>query len=355
MVDREHPGPEAVPSQSGAERAPDPLRLDDEISLVEIVDVFLRQRVLVFSAILLFAVISLVVALTRPTLYTSLASFVPESSGSGASGALALAQQFGFSTGNIGGGGERSPQFYEKLVTSREILRQAVTRRYPLALIEEGVEETDLVTFYAVPGATDEERIERAMVSLREALNVSTDGQTGIVSFSATTPDPKLSMGVVAFIFERVNDFDLTTRRSHATAEKLFSGERLTELKGELLEAEDSLKNFYLDNRLYSDAPLLLVEHDRLQREVRMRQELVNTLAQAFESARIEEVRNTPVITLIESPRVPAIRDPKRRTVIVLVGTALGGVLGVFLAFVRDHREQGRRKEDAGLDELTSA
>jgi len=345
MVDREYPGQEPVTSQpnvQNAERVVDPPRPDDEISFVEMANVLLRQRTFVLGAIVLFVGISLVIALTRPTRYTSSASFLPESSDGSRSGASALAQQFGVAL--RGSGVERSPQFYAIIVTSSETLRQVATRRYSLSPAEEGPEEIDLITYYEVDSEIHEVRIEKVVRNLSDDLSVSTDIETGIVTFSVRTSDPMLSQGVAAVILELVNDFDLTSRQSQARAERLFAAGRLTELTSELREAEDSLQRFLLENRLF-DSPPLQFERDRLQRDVTMRQELVTSLARAFENARIEEVRNTPMITLIESPRVPALRDGKGRVTIVLVGTFTGAMFGVFLAFVRNYREEERMKD----------
>jgi uncharacterized protein involved in exopolysaccharide biosynthesis len=212
----------------------------------------------------------------------------------------------------------------------------------------------DLITYYEVVGESDEERIEKAIGALSRDVSKGTNRDTGIVSFSVTTSDPILSWGVAALILELVNDFDLTTRRSQASAERLFSGGRLAQLTIELQGAEDSLKKFLLDNRLFGNSPSLQFEHDRLQRAVGMRQELVTSLAQAFESARIEEVRNTPVITLIAPPRVPALRDPRERVRTVLVGIVMGMVLGVFLAFVANLREGDRLRENPRLAEVSA-
>ena len=225
MVDREYLRQEAFTSHPKAETVADPPRPQDEISLVEIASLLLRQRRLVFRGILLSTGISLIIALTRPTEFTSSASFLPESNtgSSVPSGAFALAQQFGFAVGG-GAGGERSPQFYANLVTSKEILRQVVTRRYSLSPAGEGPEETDLIVYYEVSEDTHEQRIERAIESFTDDLSVGLDRETGIVSFSVRTSDPILSRGVAALILELVNDFDLTTRQSQASSERLFSG-----------------------------------------------------------------------------------------------------------------------------------
>ena len=353
MADHEYLEDEASRSSYEVEKALDSLAYDDEVSLVELASVLLRQRKLILWVTLLCTGVSLVVALNRPTRFTSSASFIPESSEGGrASGASAIAQQFGFSLGNSGA--ERSPQFYANLLTSKEILRQVVTRNYALSPSEDGPENVDLITHFEGAGETDEQRIERATKGLASRLSVTRDRDTGVIGFSVRMSDPILAQSVATAVLEQLTDFDLVARQSRANAERVFTGGRLTQLTKELEEAEDSLKNFLVENRSFGNSPTLQFENDRLERTVSMRQELVTSIAQAFENARIEEVRNTPMITMIELPRVPATRDAKRRIGILLIGIVAGVIFGVFLAFLWNYSEKLSTPEDPRLEELSS-
>jgi uncharacterized protein involved in exopolysaccharide biosynthesis len=325
-----------------------PFGSDDEVSLVVLVNALLRHRLIFIRTLLVVVGISFVVAITRPTRYTSMGTFLPESSEPSPTGALALAQQFGVSLG--GGSSERSPAFYAELVRSREILRETVVRRHP------GGEraEVNLIEYYGIAEDVEARRIERAVEELDDDLSVGTDLVTGIVSFSISTSDPLLSYGVAAHILELVNDFDLNTRQSQAGAERLFAGQQLDQQTGELRQVEDSLKNFLVENRSFSNSPFLLFEHDRLQRAVAMRQELVTSLAQSFQQARIDEVRNIPVITLLESPRVPALSDPKRRVLTIILGIMSGVAFGAIAVFLRNYVERPGETHTSDLEELSS-
>ena len=86
-----------------------------------------------------------------------------------------------------------------------------------------------------------------------------------------------------------------------------------------------------------ANSPQLTFENDRLERQVFMRQELVTAMAQAYEQARIDEVRNTPLITVIDRPEPAALPDPRWLLEIVL-GLSLGMMVGFGLAFVRAAR-----------------
>ena len=315
-------------------------RGEEILSIIQIFDVLRRRRALIVGLMVLSTGASVVVALTRPTIYTSSAVFLPEIVDAERGGALSLARQLGVSVG--GQDIRRTPSFYADLVTSVEVLRKTVTKSYARSQIDEGSRETDLVTYYEVKGRTEAQRIQRAVRRLREALSVGTDRETGVVRFSVATSDAQLSQGVAQSILSLVQNFDLATRQSQAGAERRFSGERQAEMTWELREAEDSLKSFLIENRLFNNSPALQFEHDRLQRSVTMRQELVTSIAQVYERARIEEVRNTPVITLIDPPRVPALPNSKRRRLIVVVGIFLGMMSGTFAAFLMNSIDQAR-------------
>jgi uncharacterized protein involved in exopolysaccharide biosynthesis len=75
---------------------------------------------------------------------------------------------------------------------------------------------------------------------------------------------------------------------------------------------------------------------------------VVSALAQNYGQARIDEVRDIPVITIVEAPEAPALPDSRMlllRGLLALVARALLGALLAFLmAFVRGQQDRhGRR------------
>jgi len=324
---------------------------DAEISLVQIANILLRHWRIVLSILFVSLSISVIQALRKPTNYTSSSSFFPEGSSTSLSGATAIAQQFGIAI--PGNTNERTPQFYQNLILSTALLQSIVTQRFTVIRDLTEAEEANLITYYEVPAATEEEGIQRAIESLRGGIRVGTSIETGIVSFSVTTSDPGLSEQVATSILEGIHNFDRISRQSQASAERRFAEERLSELQGELKEAEDSLKTFLTENRLFTNSPQLQFEHDRLERSLQMRQELVTSLAQSFESARIEEVRSTPLITILEYPQVPALRDPKGRLRMLILGGVIGLILGSLAAILNHYRLAALERQDPELDEFS--
>ena len=267
------------------------------------------------------------------------------------SGVSGLAQQFGFSVPRPGGA-ERSPEFYQDLLQSREILDKVV-RSGVAVVTPAGVTTVDLAEHFEIGGETPEGRNARTRRHLAEAvISVSVTLETGVVTVSVRTDDPGLSAAIGRQLLDMISTFDVETRQSQATAERGFSEDRLGRLRGELSTVEDSLKAFLVENRQFANSPQLTFEHDRLQRQVSMRQELVTAMAQAYEQARIDEVRNTPVITVIDQPEPPALPDSRGRLLKLVVGLILGMMLGFGLSFIREFGERAKTEESQAYGEF---
>jgi hypothetical protein len=76
----------------------------------------------------------------------------------------------------------------------------------------------------------------------------------------------------------------------------------------------------------------LIVEEGRLRRQVEVANEIYLTLRREFESARIDEVNDTPVITVVDAAVPPRLRSWPRRTLMMAVAMFVGIGFGLFFA-----------------------
>ena len=81
-------------------------------------------------------------------------------------------------------------------------------------------------------------------------------------------------------------------------------------------------------------------------------QERVTARATAYAQARIDEVRNTPVITVIAQPEPPALPDPRGRLPKLLLGVTLGLMVGFGLAFIREFGERVKNEKSEAYGEF---
>jgi uncharacterized protein involved in exopolysaccharide biosynthesis len=186
-------------------------------------------------------------------------------------------------------------------------------------------------------------REQDAVKRLGRRIAVSTDPKTGVVTVRVTTRWPVVSAGIAASLLAEVNRFDLQVRQTQASAERAFVEDRLKAAKDELRAAEDRSAAFLVNNREFRNAPTLQFQYDRLSREVSAQQQVVTTLQQDYEQARIDEVRNTPRVTPIEQPIVPARPDSRHLVLVVALAALVGAVIGWPAALILEHLRRARQ------------
>lgn len=300
----------------------------------------LTHRRRVASWVLGGGVSVLAFALVLPAKYTASASFMPQAADPNA-GLRSLAGQFGLQVG--GGLPSQSPDFYASLVESNVILSPIAADSFA-APDGPASRKQALADLLDVKGDSPEKRAEAATEALRALVDGTVDKRTGVITVKVTTRWRPVSIGIGQRIIDGLNEFNLKTRQSQASAERRFAEGRVALAQGELRASENRLQQFLERNRQTTGSPQLTFERDRMQREVSLHQQVVVTLAQALEEARLREVRDTPVITIVQPASANLRPDPGGRLMLVLLGMLAGGTVAVLSAFLAE----GARRAGTG-------
>ncbi len=271
------------------------------------------------------------ISLLLPRGYTAAGTFAPQASANSLARFSGVAAQLGLSLPSQQA--SESADFYADLLGSRHVLSQLVRTRYQRGPGSDTSSAT-LIELYRIHGEDSARREDRAVQKLRRAIDVSVTSKTGVVSFRVTSTDPHLSMEIANRALEIVNQFNLERRQSRAGEERRFVEGRLEDGRTDLRIAEDRLQSWLQQNRDYRDSPRLMFEYQRFQNEVTLKEGVVNTLAQAYEQARIDEVRDTPVLTVIDEPTIPSRPDSRHLVAKALLCLILGGMAALLLVAV---------------------
>jgi uncharacterized protein involved in exopolysaccharide biosynthesis len=294
-------------------------------SVLDLAALLLRRLKLLIGLPLLVAASAVAFSFLLPKRYTVESRFVPESNTPNVSRIAGLAAQFGV---NLGAGeATESIDFYAELLESQDLLRSAVLSEYVVPTSRDTL-RGDLVQLLEVKGDTPAERERAAIEALDELVVTRPDPAANMVAVRTSAPWPALSVQINERLLQLLSEFNVERRQSRAAAERSFLESRQQEAQRDLREAERALERFLSENRRYDESPQLRFEHGRLQRQVDLRQEIYTSLAQGYEQARVDEVRNTPVITVIDQPRGPAEKTAPN----IVVNAALGLILGLLLA-----------------------
>ncbi len=142
------------------------------------------------------------------------------------------------------------------------------------------------------------------------------------------------------------------TRQGQAAAERKFVERRLAAAGSDLRAAEDRLQNFLQTNREFARSSELSFQRERLQRDVNLQQQVFTSLTQSLEEVRIREVRDTPVITIVEPPSVKSIPESRRPVPYTVLGLFMGAFVGALLAFTSDAVKRRRKDGDIEAEEF---
>ena len=298
------------------------MAMDDEIDLKELFMVLWSGKWLISAITGVAAAASVVIALMLPNIYTANALLAPaEQSGGGMS---ALMQQYGGLASLAGvslpGGEEASrAQLGMALMTSRGFIGDFVQRR---AILPElmAVESWDLradkvsydpelydqttgewVREVEAPFEPEPSLLE-AHEAFKKILSVSQDKQTGYVTVSIDHKSPTLAAQWVNWLIEDVN--------SAVKAQ-------------DVAEAEKSIEYLREQVTNTSLADLQAVFFDLIQSQT--------------ETVMLAEVRQEYVFKTIDPAVAPEEKSKPSRALICVLGTLLGGMLGVVIVLIRHY------------------
>jgi len=340
MTTTEHPAPAA------------------ESTWLDVVNLTLRsRRVIIVSTLagaLLFAGLSLLVT---PTYVARTAFIQADPSRTALSGTLgALASRFGFP----GGVGEAalSLDFLQQTLTSQDVLDSVLTRPLVVPVPAEPPaagfrsDTLDLAAWLDISEPDPAKRLDRLRRRILKRVTVEPNQRSGIVRLSVGLRDPHVAAALARALVEALNQFNLHTRQTVSRANRTFLEGRVEEAHASLQDAETALRQFHETNRRIADAPALLSEEERIKRRVSLAQEIYLTLAQQLEQARIDEVKDTPVLTVIETATPPVRRSSPRRKVLTLMGAFTGAALSILFLAVRSHLRASAAARSPAWDEF---
>lgn len=256
--------------------------------------------------------------------YRSEARLLPvEAKGAGGLGSLAAAAAaFGVSVP----GGEGNDANFVDILNSRWLREQLLQTKfhYHARSWRFGSEQLHEGTLYDYLGAGN---MDRAVTALGQVLSTSRDLKSKVITLSAETKSPDLSQQVVQRAEKLLETFLQEKGRTRGGAKAIFAEARLADARIEMDQAEEAFRHFLEGNRNYqsSSDPAVRLKGTRLENELRLRQQLVTTLAMNREQALLEEKSDIPILNVLDPGNLPIDKSRPSRSMIVLAVMILVG------------------------------
>ncbi|MBC7562279.1 MAG: hypothetical protein H7305_05115, partial [Gemmatimonadaceae bacterium] len=175
---------------------------------------------------------------------------------------------------------------------------------------------------------TAAQKLGNATRSLRRKLTIEMTRRSGIVKLTVTLKNPALSADVANRMLVLLNEFNLERRQRTSAEQRRFAEMRLLTARTELDSIARIRQAFLETNRALANSPRLLARYDELDRLVQIKEGVLLGLTRTYEENRVSEVKDTPLIAVVDHAMVPD--RPEERPI---PWGAAGGAIGLLVGF----------------------
>jgi uncharacterized protein involved in exopolysaccharide biosynthesis len=317
---------------------------EDSISLADILIALARQLkvIIITPAILCTLMIIYVLFFTQPV-YTSTAKIMSSSSGGSMSQTAGLAAQFGI---NIPTGQSEPKWVYPEIIKSRTLARSMLKRKFDTNKFGPQKPLLQILTFGNEPPEIGLDTLEIIAVdNFLGMIDVYEDLSTSILTLNIHASEPSLAAEINQALIEELDTHQREYNKAKTSDTKQFIEERIIEIENELNIAEEALRHFTTHNRRIDNSALLLLERQRLAREVTVLTGVFTTLKQQLETTKIEQVKKSDYVVILDPPEAPLVRSKPDKKLMVITAGFMGIMLGMIIGFVREKLNNNDLKE----------
>lgn len=292
-----------------------------------------RIKIIKVYAIVIVLILIYLLFIAKPY-YTTTITILPDySTASSLSGLGGLASLAGVKIG------EGPPsEIYQNILASESVLGPVINAKYQTERYKDSV---DLIRYFDIelentysPDVEKRRQFLKAYERFtKQIMKTDLDKLTDILDIIITMPESKLSADVANNVAESLDRYVQTQRKSNATDRRLYLEKRNTQVEDSLRASEDALTTFLDQNKVIMQSPQLLEGQSRLQRKVDLYQTIYLEINQQLELARIDEIKDNPIVNIKENVKEPVIKTGPHRVILFILFAFLAGIF-VILFFV---------------------
>ena len=307
-------------------------------------------KLIIITPIILCSVMIFYLIFFSEPVYTSTAKIMSSSTTGTLSQTAGIAAQLGI---NFSVPQSEPKWFYPEIIKSRDLAKNLLKKRFNTNKYGSQKTLLQILTYGNQKPKLNMNKLEAIGVNnLLQLVDASEDIKTGIVTVAVTSFEPALSAEInKAFLYE-LDSHQLKYNKAKMSEAKQFIEERILIIEKELMAAEEDLKIFNDRNRRIENSPALQLEQQRLGREVTVLIGVFTTLKQQLETTKIEEVKESDYVIIIDSPETPLKRSkPKKKLMVILAGL-LGLSFSILIAFVKELILNSSKKEKVKMNQV---
>ena len=274
---------------------------------------------------------AIIISLLLPPYFESTLVILPEVSQSKLAALGGLSDLASLAGVNVGGEATAT-KLYPTIVKSEAVLKNVIYKKY---LTKSFPDSANLIQIWDIHEEKPLLAYETTLKVLREELDVSLETKTNVLTISLLTKEPQLSADILNAIAHELDVFMRTQTTTNASEQRKWIEGRLQEVKVDLENSENALKDFRENNRRVTDSPQLLMEQERFIREVQINATLFTELKKQYEIAKIEEIKNIPIVNVMDAGRPAAKKEKPKRAIIVVFSFVLSLFAGIGFVYIK--------------------
>jgi uncharacterized protein involved in exopolysaccharide biosynthesis len=236
------------------------------------------------------------------------------------------------------GGGKSWNELYPQIIVSEAVLKSVIYKKYRS---EDFKDSVNLIEYFEFDNKDPQKNYDRSYETLTKMLEISADKKTRVLTVSMVLNESQLAADIINAVLFRLDDFIRNKRISNASERRKWIDQRLFDVKADLTKSENTLKDFRERNRVVTGSPQLLLEQQRLIREVEINSTVFIELKKQLELAKIDEINTMPIINILDAARQTSIKEsPKRRTIIITMFLISIIMSSGYIIFTQIYRNQ---------------
>jgi uncharacterized protein involved in exopolysaccharide biosynthesis len=315
---------------------------------------YIRQLIVfpfIFSIITLVSVFFII----RPV-YTSTAKVLPIGDNNGSFSDMAgMASQLGLSMPMNFNNEIPWDEMFPEIIKSEKLAKEVLIKNFTSRKYGENQSLFSIIEReYKLKNKTENFLENMIIHEFNKMIRVSKSRLSPIVTIELDFFEPQVSAEILDKVVEISGKTQVKIKLKQISEKRQFIEERISEVMNALKKAEIDLKEFKESNRRADSSPSLKLDESRLEREVSLQTTLYMTLKSQYENVKIEEVKESAMIQVIDGPIVPfRVTSPKKTLSVIF--TFIFTFLGVFFIFyIKDYNISGSQKDFSKRNEAKS-
>ena len=338
---------------------------EDSIDIIALLKNIWSERKLIIKVTISFFVIGCIVALTRPVVYTSQTTFVPQISGDEISssrsqlGSIASLAGINLNPTEMTSDSYLSPLVYTNIINSEEFSLNLLSeelinsnadkftikeyllpkessfnfnpigfiKKYTIGLFLNN-EITEINSDVLINYNFISEEDYYFLLSFREKFDIELNDKDGYIVVFGKDENPFISSQIVEKVTKSLQSKIIEIRTKKIKERLEFSKDQYELKQSEFDVLQKKLAEFKDSNKNISTARFM-AELQKLESEYQLQENILTNLALEYNNNKIKLNKDTPIFSVIDEVSVPNVRSEPKRTQLIFIYTFIGLILSV--------------------------